>query len=87
MDQPLLSAQDADLRRVNCKLGNAILNFCSSRRTFHLADLQTYLVNLGITHAPSSPDRILRLLRAGGKVNYKVIDRSKSLYEVLPCES
>jgi hypothetical protein len=82
MDQPLLSAQDADLRRVHCKLGKAILDFCSNRRTFHLADLQLYLQNLGITHAPSSPDRILRLLRAGGKVNYKVIDRSKSLYEV-----
>lgn len=83
MDQPQLSFHDRDqLRRVSCKLGQAILTFCRHHHRFHLADLQQYLVGLDISHAPSSPDRILRLLRAVGKVNYKVVDRSKSLYEV-----
>lgn len=83
MDQPQLSFHDPEeLRRVHRKLGQAILTFCRNHHRFHLADLQQYLVGLDISHAPSSPDRILRLLRAGGKVHYKVIDRHKSLYEV-----
>lgn len=83
MDQPQMSFHDVkQLRRVECKLGAAILTFCKNNQRFHLADLQAYVISLGISHSPSSPDRILRLLRAGKQLNYRVIDRSKSLYEV-----
>lgn len=34
--------------------------------------------------APASADRVLRVLRQEGHLNYRVIDRAASLYEVLP---
>ncbi len=34
--------------------------------------------------SPGSPDRILRMLRRAGKLNYVVLNRGKSLYEARP---
>jgi hypothetical protein len=51
---------------------------------FFMSDLTRHVSNYpSIKVAPSSPDRILRHLRAQGKIRYECVSRSKSMYKVL----
>ena len=57
--------------------------------TFHMEGLRQFVeIRMrGAGHiAPDSPGRILRQLRQQGQINYKVISRRKSIYQVVPVE-
>lgn len=76
-----------DNTRVFDKLAPAIIEFwrlkkSSENRQFHLQDLVDFIKAKGIVFAPNSPARIAQMLKnEEGKINYKVLKRSKSLYE------
>ena len=75
--------QLAERRRVAAAIGETILAFCSCHSSFRMKELKAY-VDKHHSSAPASTDRILRTLRQEGRVNYRVLSRSGSLYEVLP---
>jgi hypothetical protein len=68
--------------RVYSKIAPLIMAFyrANSGRTFHAEELQRYVLAYAPDTAPASPDRILRLLREQGKLDYVVLDRRASLY-------
>jgi hypothetical protein len=79
--------QQKHLKRAQDRLGTAILEFCKLRRfsagsLFHMDDLRKYLTDAGIVFAPASPDRVLRHLRTIKMVNYRVVNRRQSLYQI-----
>jgi hypothetical protein len=74
-----------DRKRVKEKIGHLVKEFCAMGREFHLGDLNVFVEDrLGQTVAPDSPGRCLRSLRQENVLNYKVIDRSKSKFLVIP---
>jgi len=73
--------------RVRSRIGSLILEFCSPNRIFHMDDLARWVKCWEGNHiAPDSPGRILRQLRQQGLLNYKVVSRRQSLYQVVPVE-
>lgn len=82
-------AQKKNLERVRGKIHQAILEYFSFRyvgQTFTMSHL-TRVVSAQVPDiAPDSPGRIMRLLRAEGLINYKVVSRKDSRYEVLEPE-
>ncbi len=75
------------LSRVSDTIAPIVLEFCQDRmRTcqaqFRMEELRTYVSERTMI-APASPDRILRDLRQAGKLNYRVVNRRGSLYEVI----
>lgn len=72
-------------QRVAANIGAVVLAFCIERLRqggqFHMAELNAY-VQKHHESAPASADRILRQLRAEGKVAYEVLNRSESLYQL-----
>lgn len=79
--------QRENIERVSSRISAAIVEFCSARmgKQFFIEELRLFVARRTRV-APASPDRILRSLRQQGKLDYKVVSRSKSLYEVLPVE-
>lgn len=80
--------QGENIERVSSRIAGAITEFCSARigKQFFMEELRLFVSEKTKPHhiAPASPDRILRLLRQQGKLDYKVVSRSQSLYAVLP---
>lgn len=76
--------QAEQLSRVRSKIGKVVLEFCQRRvgKSFHSQDLAEF-VEERAGSAPASPDRVLRDLRRRGLVDYRVVSRAKSLYEIL----
>jgi hypothetical protein len=67
-------------------VSDAVLRFFErrteeGRRTFYADDLRRF-VAMRATVAQGTPDRILRSLRKAGKLNYSLINRAKSLYQI-----
>ena len=79
---PLFEQQQVHLERVTSKLAQAILRFVESRQQWHAEELHDY-VRREAQAAPASADRVLRALRQDGHVNYRVVNRRQSLYEVI----
>jgi hypothetical protein len=79
--------QDANLERVNGKVCAAVLEFWAARlapggmRQFHMQELTAWVAR-NVPIAPDSAGRILRLMRQKGLIEYRVVRRSDSLYEV-----
>jgi hypothetical protein len=73
----------SDIARVTERIAAAVLEFCALPRQFHMSELNAYVESSVGTIAPHSAGRILRALRQAGKVNYRVLDRSNSLYEIV----
>ncbi len=75
------------LKQKIAKIGPTILLFCQARVVtnpfFHMEELHAY-VEAQLQIAPASPDRVLRALRQSGDINYVVIDRRASYYQLLP---
>ena len=74
-----------NIERVKAKIGPSVIRFIKyvgEGNTFHADDLRDWVVE-ETKIAPASADRILRDLRQTGQINYRVINRRKSLYEVL----
>ena len=80
-----MNEQTANITRVSASIAPHICHFLDERlnQEFHADDLRQYVSERTMI-APGSADRILRLLRKKGIVNYTVKDRSKSLYVSLP---
>jgi Fe2+ or Zn2+ uptake regulation protein len=75
--------QKEHLDRVSSRIGAAVLEFCREHHQFHAGDLHRHVEDATGIAAPASADRILRDLRQKGVVNYRVVSRRESLYEVL----
>jgi uncharacterized membrane protein YvbJ len=85
-----MSEQAAQLERVTKAIKNAILAFFAERvetgeSKFYADDLRMYVETHLEDHpvAPGSPDRVMRHLRQHGELNYRVLSRPSSLYEVI----
>jgi hypothetical protein len=74
--------QAENLERVRSRIGRAIVAFCRERKRFHADELRAAVAEATGIAAPASADRILRDLRQRGVINYRVINRHESLYEV-----
>lgn len=72
------------LDRVRGKIGPGIEAFFRDHRgqEFYAADVLAYLAARDIPCAPASADRVMRDLRASGKIMYVVVDKSRSLYRI-----
>jgi hypothetical protein len=82
------SDQQKEIDRVRSKIASAIIAFCNCNHMFHADDLRRFVgLVIDSKSAPASADRILRDLRKKGLVNYRVVNRHQSLYEVLPLDS
>lgn len=78
--------QDYNLGRVSEKIAEHILEFCRRKgkgTQFHMADLVAHVVSAVPDIAPDSPSRILRDLRKKSLLDYRVVSRSQSLYEIV----
>lgn len=76
---------DQHAERVNSRIAPAIVEFCAVRGVgsqFHAEDLHRHVEIRTGRVAPASADRVLRMLRTGRQVEYKVLDRGRSLYEI-----
>lgn len=79
--------QKQQLERVADKIAAAILQFArgvasTTAPYFYADELRRHVERTCGRHAPGSADRVLRSLRQAGKLDYVVISRAKSLYEV-----
>ncbi len=79
-----MSEQTIQLSRVAAALSPAIIKFCETRDTFHASELHEAVEAAAGKSAPASADRVLRLLRQAKKLNYRVVNRRQSLYQVMP---
>jgi Fe2+ or Zn2+ uptake regulation protein len=73
----------ANLERVSSRIGAAVLSFCQAHKQFHAGELHQHVEQATGVSAPASADRILRDLRQRGVVEYRVVSRRESLYEVV----
>jgi hypothetical protein len=73
------------LDAVSLRIAGAIVEFCMTNQDhdWHADDLRNYVTEKVGTVAPGSADRVLRDLRAKGRVQYRCVSRNKSLYRVL----
>jgi hypothetical protein len=90
----LRTEQARELARVQRSLAERVYDFCrevyrQNPPRFHLVDLQQHLApketdeDTAHRGAPDSPSRILRLLRQELRLDYTVVNRRASLYELL----
>ena len=89
-----MTEQTQQLNRVVATTKEAILEFIGQRLSaadvnggaFTADQLRFYVQNtmVGRRVSPSSSDRVLRMLRQRGLVDYCVLNRGKSLYRALP---
>ena len=82
-DAPTINEhEDGNLARVSARIGGAIIEFFSLNvgQFFFADDLRRFVTKRCGTTAPGSADRVMRSLRQKHKVNYDLIDRSRSLY-------
>lgn len=85
-----MSTQDDHLERVVDKIAPAILTFYAHKLAlgelqFHMEELQRY-VAVRYPSAPDSPSRVMRDLRQRKQLDYKVLNRRASLYEIRPLQ-
>lgn len=73
--------------RVKQAIRQPIIAFCNAHagRRFHMDDLTRY-VRSHVPTAPDSAGRILRALRQEGVIDYRLVSRSASEYEIPPRE-
>lgn len=74
------------LAAVSKRIAASVLSFCNSHRTFHADELRDVVESEVGPVAPNSPYRIMYELRRQGKLNYRVLSRTESLYEIIPVE-
>jgi hypothetical protein len=86
-DKPVPFAKaDKTIKTLASRLAPAVQYFverrlASSDPTFTTAQLLHYVRDAVGHVAPGSPERILRMLRQAGKLNYKVVNRKRGEYE------
>ena len=75
--------------RVRSRIAPLIVLFCRPNSTFYMEELRRFVergMGPGKYIAPDSPGRILRELKRLGFLNYEVLNRRESLYQVKPVE-
>ncbi len=83
--------QEQNLERVSKRIAASIETFCRDVLTtmphrFRMEDLLSHVRrDVGVI-APDSPSRILRQLRSKGQIDYVVVDRAASLYQLFPVQ-
>lgn len=81
-----MSAQAENLTRVTAKIGATITTFFAAHTEgdqFTANELCRYCLDNGTKKlAPASADRVMRGLRQEDVLNYDVVDRINSLYEI-----
>ena len=75
--------QQENLDRVMSRIGQAIVRFCRLHRRFHAGELHAFVLQETGAAAPASADRTLRDLRKRGLIDYMVLNRRESLYQVI----
>lgn len=80
-----MTEQSENISRVRAAIAAHIVQFIDERinTEFYVDELRRYVAGK-VPVAPASPDRILRLLRQAGTINYVVTNRAKSKYKALP---
>lgn len=78
---------EQQLNRVYTSISGLVHSFAkerlaTKRPTFFIRDLHDYILS-ATQIAPASPDRILRQLRLNKTLDYRVLDRRASKYEML----
>ena len=76
-------SHEANLERVSSRISRAVIEFCREHFRFHADELRQYVSRETGIAAPASADRILRHLRQQRKIDYRVISRRESLYEMI----
>ena len=82
------------LQRVGLNLNQAIIAFWKQKLysmqdtnlRFTATELRQYVQRHNFGTAPSSAARVMRNLRQDGQINYVVVNRARSLYQVIPVE-
>ncbi len=79
-----MSAQTTQLKRVRARLADAVLGFCRLNigRTVRGSELHRYVADRVPLSAPGSADRVLRALRQDGTVQYTLVSRGGSVYQI-----
>lgn len=78
--------QRDNIERVSARIAGVIIEFCTHRTRrglFYAEELRDFVGQCVGATAPGSADRILRDLRQRGVINYRVLSRRESLYEVI----
>jgi len=67
------------------RIASAVVDFVGSHldREFTASDLRRFVMSRVDGTAPGSADRIMRMLRKDGVINYALVSRPKSLYRGL----
>jgi hypothetical protein len=87
MDDERSGRQEEELERVSLRISASILAFYQERGLesfFRADDLREWVSQEVGPIAPGSADRIMRDLRQKRLINYKVVSRSESLYQIKP---
>ena len=90
----MVTSDREERARVRSRIGKLILEFCwelqarpsmsSHNDEFHMEELRRWVEErVGGKIAPDSPGRVLRELRRKGFINYRVVNRSRSLYQLV----
>lgn len=75
--------QQENLDRVSSRIAWAIIRLLCEHRRFHADELRAAVVRDTGIAAPASADQVLRDLRQRGIIDYRVINRRESSYEVI----
>lgn len=81
------SQHEPNLERVESRIGGAILKYFSYLRPgeqFHVESLRKWVQQETGVLAPASADRVMRDLRQKGLLDYHVVNRRQSLYQIGP---
>jgi len=81
-----MSSDHQERARVRSRIGSLIMEFCRINDTFYMENLRGCINRSLGDIAPDSPGRILRQLRQQKLLNYKVVSRRQSLYQLKPVE-
>jgi len=80
-----MSEQEVELTRVRDRIQQFIRVFFKEqgiKGQFHAEDLRRFIRKHDPVIAPGSPDRVLRDMRQRGQLDYRVINRHQSLYQI-----
>lgn len=81
--EPRSGEQAEQLRRVAKRIATAIREFCGAHKRFHADELRAHVARETGVAAPASADRVMRDMRQSGEIDYRVLSRRDSLYEVV----
>lgn len=81
------SQHEPNLERVESRIGASILRYFAEYAPgyqFHVEELRKWVLDETGILAPASADRVLRDLRQKGLLDYHVVNRRQSLYQIGP---